>query len=220
MNKNLELKNLGLRIYKDQMIVKEVDGKKVNQDEQEIIDICNKTFGKGTPSPDNLHLFNELLVETATEIVKPKVTQILSLLADVDNVGAGVTKMYQVSKTQEVKYSYTAKGTGVELIRLDPQVTKKLAMPESLTFGTYYEATSFRGDPIKAFKEAVDGLAQAQINFYFEKINELVQAALLNSEIPENNKVTASNATIANFRKLEDTMIRLTGGRQGIATIS
>lgn len=214
MSKILDLKNLGLRVYNDKMIIEDVNGEKINKDEKDILDICNKTFGNGgTPSPDNLHLFNELLVQTATEIAKPKLTQILSLLADVDNAPAGATKIYKVSKTQEAKFAYSAKGTGVELVRLGAEETKKIAVPQALTFGTYYEASDFRGDPMKAFKDAVNSIAQAQINYYFEKIQELVVAAVTNGEIPENNRNTVSNAALSDFKKVEETMIRLTGGR-------
>ena len=53
------LKDLGLRIYNNKMIMeKNTEGVLVNKDEMEIKEIVNKTFGKGSPSPENLHLFN------------------------------------------------------------------------------------------------------------------------------------------------------------------
>ena len=41
-----DLKDLGLRVYKDEMkILTNKEGQKVNEDEKAILDIVNKTFG-------------------------------------------------------------------------------------------------------------------------------------------------------------------------------
>lgn len=213
MEKEKMLRDLGLRIYNDKMIIKEVNGETINQDEKEIIEICNRTFGHGTPSPENLHLFNQFLVETAETIAKPRVDAILGLLADVDTVPAGAVKIYKVPKTTESKFLFTAKGTGVDLVRLSPGETTKVATPQSMTYGGYYEITTFRADPIKAFRDAVDYLATAKVEYYFDKVYELVGLALSNGDIPVNNKKQGSNLTLADFQKVEQSMIRLTGGR-------
>ena len=213
MEKIKMLKDLGLRIYNNKMIVKEIDGEKVNQDEKEIMEICNRTFGMGTPSPENLHLFNQFLVETAEVIAKPRVDAILGLLADVESVPAGAVKVYKVPKTTESKFLFTAKGTGVDLVRLSPDETTKVATPQSMTYGGYYEISTFRADPIKAFRDAVDYLATAKVEYYFDKVFELVGLALSNGDIPENNKKQGSNLTLADFQKVEQSMIRLTQGR-------
>lgn len=213
MEKEKMLRDLGLRIYNDKMIIKEVNGETINQDEKEIIEICNRTFGHGTPSPENLHLFNQFLVETAEIIAKPRVDAILGLLADVDTVPAGAVKIYKVPKTTESKFLFTAKGTGVDLVRLSPGETTKVATPQSMTYGGYYEITTFRADPIKAFRDAVDYLATAKVEYYFDKVYELVGLALSNGDIPVNNKKQGSNLTLADFQKVEQSMIRLTGGR-------
>lgn len=214
MKQNNKLKDLGIRVYTDKMTIeKDKQGVEINKDEMEITDICNKTFGKGSPSPENLYLFNQLLVETATEISQPAVNQILGYLAEYDNVAPGTVKIYEMPKTVKPKFLYTAKGTGVDLIRIDGEVTRKLAQPESLTYGAYYEITSFMADPVKAFKNAVDKLAQARVDFFFEKIMEMTKTAVANSEIPANNVKPGSNLTIAEYKEVENTMIRLTGGR-------
>lgn len=213
MEKNKALRDLGLRVYSNKMVSKEENGVLVNQDEKEIREICNKTFGHGTPSPENLHLFNQFLVETAEIIAKPRVEAVLGLLADVETVPSGSVKMYKLPKTTEPKFMYTAKGTGVDLVRLSPEETSKIAVPKSMTYGGYYEITTFMADPIKAFKEAVDGLANAKVEYYFDKIFDMVQKALSNSDIPANNIANGSNLTLAQFQKVESTMVRLTGGR-------
>lgn len=213
MEKIKMLKDLGLRIYNNKMIIKEVNGEKINQDEKEIAEICNRTFGYGTPSPENLHLFNQFLVETAEIIAKPRVDAVLGLLADVDSVPAGAVKVYKVPKTTESKFLFTAKGTGVDLVRLSPDETNRVAVPQSMTYGGYYEISTFRADPIKAFREAVDYLATAKVEYYFDKVYELVTLALANGDVPVNNKKQGSNLTLADFQKVEQTMIRLTQGR-------
>lgn len=213
MEKNKALRDLGLRVYSNKMITKEENGVMVNQDEKEIIEICNKTFGHGTPSPENLHLFNQFLVETAEVIAKPRVDAVLGLLADVETVPAGAVKIYTLPKTTEPKFMYTAKGTGVDLVRLSGGETKKVAVPQSMTYGGYYEITTFRADPVKAFREAIDRLATAKVEYYFDKVYDIVQKALSNSDVPTNNKKSGSNLTLADFQKIEQTMIRLTNGR-------
>lgn len=213
MEKTKLLKDLGLRIYNNKMITREVDGEVVNQDEKEIREICNRTFGMGSPSPENLYLFNQFLVETAEVIAKPRVDAVLGLLADIETVPASAVKMYRVPKTTEPKFLFTAKGTGVDLVRLSPDETTIVATPKSMTYGGYYEITTFRADPVKAFRTAVDNLANAKVEYYFDKVFELVGLALSNGDIPENNKKTGSNLSLADFQKVEQTMIRLTGGR-------
>lgn len=208
------LKNLGVRVYTNKMIIeKNAEGVEVNKDLKDIADICNKTFGSGTPSPENLHLFNQLLIETSEEIAKPRVEAILGLLADYETVPAGTVKVYEMPKTVEPKFSYTAKGTGVDLERIGGDVTRKIATPQSLTYGAYYEITTFMADPVKAFNDAVDKLATAKVDFYFDKVMEILKVAVGNAEIPEKNVKSGSNLTLPDYRKVENTMIRLTNGR-------
>lgn len=212
-SQNPELRDLGLRVYNQTMKVEDINGEKVNKDEQEIIDICNKTFGHGTPSPENLHLFNQFLVETAEIIAEPKVDYILNLLADFETVPADAVKVYKIAKTVKPKWLYTAKGTGVDLVRLVGSETKKIATPQSLTFGAYYEITTFRADPVRAFREAVDNLVMAKLEYYFDKIFEIMKTAKANGEIPAKNILSGANHALGDYQKLENSMIRLTGGR-------
>lgn len=207
------LRDLGVRVYSNKMIVeKNAEGVEINKDEMEIKEIVNKTFGKGSPSPENLHLFNQFLVETAEEIAKPKVQEILGYIANFSTVPAGAVKVVEMPKTVEPKFSYTAKGTGVDLERIDGSVTRKILTPESITYGAYYEITTFMADPITAFNNAVNGLVQAKIDLYFEKVMTVLKEAVKNAEVPESNCVSGSNLTLIDYKKVENTMIRL-GGR-------
>ncbi len=205
------LKNLGLNIYNNKFTA--VEGQEMSKEEAELKEICNKTFGNGTPSPENLHLFNQFLVETVEEIAKPKVDYILGLLADFKSVPAGTVQVYKLPKTVQPKFLYTAKGTGVDLVRIDGEYTIKHAVPTSMTYGGYYEITTFMADPIEAFRNAVDSLVQAKLDFYFEKVFEVMAAAIASGEIPAANVQNGSNLGLAEFQKLENVMIRLSGGR-------
>lgn len=214
MDKMTNLKNLGLRVYNNKMVIeKNVEGVEVNKDLTDLQAICNKTFGYGTPSPENLHMFNQLLVQTADEIAEPRVEAILGLLAEYESVPAGTVKVLEMPKTVKPKFSFTAKGTGVDLERIDGSVTRKVATPQSLTYGATYELTTFMADPVKAFNDAVDKLADAKVEFYFEKVMEVLKTAVANAEIPANNVKSGSSLTLVDFKKLENNMIRLTNGR-------
>lgn len=214
LSTNKALKNLGLNIYNNKFTMEtKEDGSVVNKEEQELREICNRTFGHGTPSPENLHLFNQFLVDTVEEIARPKVDYILGLLADFKSVPAGTVQVYKMPKTVQPKFMYTAKGTGVDLVRIAGEETIKHAVPKSLTYGGYYEITTFMADPVAAFQEAVDNLVQAKLDFYFEKVFEVMAAAIASNDIPAANVHSGSNIAITDFQKVENTMIRLTGGR-------
>ena len=208
---NKDLKNLGLNIYNNKLTA--VEGQELSKEEKELREICNKTFGHGTPSPENLHLFNQFLITTVEEIAKPKVDYILGLMADFKSVPAGTVQVYKMPKTVEPKLLYTAKGTGVDLVRIAGHETVKPAVPQSLTYGGYYEITTFMADPVAAFKEAVDNLVQAKLDFYFERVFAVMNAAITSLDIPQANTVTGSNISMDQFQKIENIMIRLTGGR-------
>ena len=216
-NINKDLKNLGLNIYNNKLTV--VEGQELSKEEKELKEICNKTFGNGTPSPENLHLFNQFLITTVEEIAKPKVDYILGLMADFKSVPAGTVQVYKMPKTVEPKLLYTAKGTGVDLVRIAGHETVKPAVPQSLTYGGYYEITTFMANPVAAFKEAVDNLVQAKLDFYFERVFAVMNAAITSHDIPQANAVSGANISMEQFQKIENTMIRLTGGKVVCHTI-
>lgn len=211
LSKNEALKNLGLNIYRNELTI--VEGQELSKEEKELKEICNKTFGHGTPSPENLHLFNQFLIETVEEIAKPKVDYILGLMADFKSVPAGTVQVYKMPKTVQPKLLYTAKGTGVDLVRIAGEETIKHAVPKSLTYGGYYEITTFMADPVAAFKEAVDNLVQAKLDFYFDRMLAVMAEAIQNNDIPAKNRFQGANITMQQFQGVENTMIRLTGGR-------
>jgi hypothetical protein len=227
LSTNKALKNLGLNLYNNKLTYDSVEGAdiEVSKEERELKEICNRTFGHGTPSPENLHLFNQFLVETVEEIAKPKVQTILGLMADFKTVPAGTVQVYRMPKTVQPKLLYTAKGTGVDLVRISGEETIKHAVPQSLTYGAYYEITTFMADPVRAFREAVDALVQAKLDFYFDRLFKIMNEAIDNAladrqkEIPRTNILHGANVKVTDYQKVEETMIRLTGGKVVCHTI-
>ena len=213
-----DLVNLGKRIYFDKMIVNEnLEGDAKYQDEQLIKDICNKTFGTlenpKNPTTNNIELFNEFLAQTVEEITEPSVKEILNLLAEFRKVPAGTVYKINLPKTAKPKYLFTAKGTGVDLARIDGGVQSRIAEPESLTYGGYYEMNTFRADPVRAVREAVDKLGEAKLDLYFKLIFDAFKSAITSSKIPANNIASGTNLSLAEYQQVEQTMIRLGGGR-------
>ena len=191
-----DLRQLGNRIIENKMKFEEINGEMVNVDEKELTEICNRTFGKGTPTTENLELFNAFLVTTAEKIAEPSVKQILGLLADIKKVPQGTVRVLDLPKTVKPKFLFSAKGTGVDLVRISPETTKQIAMPKTMSYGAYYEITTFMADPKKAFQDAVANLANAKLEFYFEKVFEVMKKAIENSQIPANNVVSGADLKI------------------------
>lgn len=197
-----------------------VQGQEVelNVDEKMIKDMCELTFGttenpKNPKIGNNIELFNEFLASTVEEIVAPKVNSMLSLIADFHKCSAGTVYKVNFKKTTYPKWLYTAKGTSVDLTRLGGEVTSKIAEPESLTYGGYYECTTFRSNPIEAFNDAVSDLANRKLELYFDLILKAFEKAIASGNIPANNCAIGDNLELTDFQKAENTMIRLTGGR-------
>ena len=74
-----KLKNLGVRVFENKMLIQKIGEEEVNIDEKDFLDICEKTWGHGMPSTENLERFNKLIVETAETIAEPKITKILNV---------------------------------------------------------------------------------------------------------------------------------------------
>lgn len=208
-----KLKNLGVRVFENKMLIQKIDDEEVNVDEKDFLDICKKTWGQGTPSTENLERFNKLIVETAETIAEPKITKILNLLSQYKKADIDAVVMYDIPKTAKAKILYGANGSGVDLIRLGADDTKQMAIRRTFVYGTQYDITSFLSDPKKGFKEAVTLLANAKIEKFFELMFACMKESIKNAKIPTNNVKEGSNLTLADYQKVENVMIRLGGGR-------
>ncbi|QWU14431.1 hypothetical protein SAMN04487895_101743 [Paenibacillus sophorae] len=184
-----------------------------NDDAEDIKAYCSKVFGDGskTPDPSMLHQFNNLIVEEADKIVKPKATKVLDLLAAFVPRNRGDIYQYNISKEHKAKVVWAALGTGVDLIRVDGKKSK-VATPASFQTGFSYEPLDLVNDSIENFRKLVDDVGEAKIRLYMQQVSKLMQAAISAGDIPAANVKTGSNLGLADYNKVASTLQRY-GGR-------
>lgn len=210
-----KLIEMGKRIYNNKMIEqKNEKGEIIVSDVNDIKELCQRVFGDGssTPDPSLLHQFNNIIVKTADQVAEPKIDEIMTILAQYEKANPGDVKMYELPKENKVKVLWTALGSGVDLVRISPEITRKPAVPQAFTFGAYYEPIDFVKNSVAAFNDAVNKVAEAKIQKYYDIIREVASAAIAQGDIPKNNIKNGTNLTLNDFRKVESVMIRL-GGR-------
>lgn len=210
-----ELLALGNRVYTNKMEVKKDEkGEVIYNDTDDITALVNKTFNSGSPSLEKLHIFNEVAVKTAETIAEPKLQQILNLFANYETVADGTIKVLKLQKKGDKPHLiFTADGTGVDYVRLSAEVKETPAVPKKFSVGAYYELSDFSGNAVEAFRNVVDKIADALIEFYFEQVTKLINSAVTAGKIPAKNCHSGANVTLAEFKAVENTMIRLGGGR-------
>lgn len=154
-------------------------------DKADIQTYIKKVFGDGgtTPDPSMLHQFNNLVVEQADEIAKPKVTQLLSLLANVQQEKRGNIKEIKIPKKNKAKVIWSATGSGVDLVRVEGQETVP-AVPKTMSTGFYYEPLDLVTDSIVYFNKLVNDIADAKVRLYLDKIHQLTASAITAGKIP------------------------------------
>lgn len=205
-----KLKGLFSRVYKNEMIENEEKGL---FDEKDIKAYVKKVFGDGstTPDPSLLHQFNEVVVQTADEIAKPMVTEMLGYFANVQNRQRGQIVQINIPKKNKAKVVWSANGSGVDLVRVAGQ-DKKIAIPHTFSTGFYYEPLDLVADTVTAFQDLVNDVANAKVRLYLSEIYKLIDAAVANSDIPAANVEQGSGKTIADYNKIASVLQRY-GGR-------
>lgn len=205
-----KLKGLFSRVYKNEMIENEEKGL---FDEKDIKAYVKKVFGDGstTPDPSLLHQFNEVVVQTADEIAKPMVTEMLGYFANVQNRQRGQIVQINIPKKNKAKVVWSANGSGVDLLRVAGQ-DKKIAVPHTFSTGFYYEPLDLVADTVTAFQDLVNDVANAKVRLYLSEIYKLIDAAVANSDIPAANVEQGSGKTIADYNKIASVLQRY-GGR-------
>jgi hypothetical protein len=205
-----KIKGLFTRVYNDKMIADKTKG---ISDEKDIAAYCQKVFGQDgrTPDPSLLHQFNNVLVETADEIAKPRVTSMFNILANVQQRKPGDLVMYEVPTKAKARMKWAALGTGVDLVRVEGG-KKTLAVPQVLQTGFYYEPLDLVQDSVKNFRALVNQVADAKVKLYLNKIAELTSKAIESGGIPAKNIKTGSGLKIADYDKLASVLGRY-GGR-------
>ncbi|MFI2856803.1 hypothetical protein ACH6EH_06655 [Paenibacillus sp. JSM ZJ436] len=188
-----------------------VNNKVEEKDHEDIAAYCKKVFGSGySPDPSMLHQFNNLVVETADQIAKPVVTNLLSVLAEYDSVAPNTVKQYNIPQKNKAKVRWSANGSGVDMVRVEGK-RKEIAVPQQLSTGFYYEPFG-DGDYVEQFNKLVNDVADAKVRLYMDVIAKLVTAAVASGKIPNANVVAASNVTIQQYNKLASVLARY-GGR-------
>lgn len=189
------------------------NGKAENTDEQDIKDFIGKVFNGGqNPDPSLLWQFNNLVVQTANEIAKPMVTDVLSLFANTQNQTPGNIIELKIPQKNKAKVIWSASGSGVDLTRVAGRKTK-LAVPAHLSTGFYYEPLDLVRESIDYFNFLVNDVANAKVRLYLDKVYEMIAAAVSSGDIPAANVVAGDNLTIAQYNKLASTISRVAGGK-------
>lgn len=202
-----KLKALFERVYSDKMI----NDDHVN-DKADIKEYCKKVFGDGSfnPDPSLLHQFNNLVVQKADEIAKPKVTDMLGLLATYKTANRGDIVKYEIPTKNKVKVRWSAKGSGVDLVRVEGK-RSEVAVAERFSIGFYYEPMDFVTNAVGAFRDLIDKVADAKVKLYFEQFMKLITAAIASGKIPNSNVLQGDNLNIKQYNKLASVLARYGG---------
>lgn len=200
---NTKLKGLFSRIY---------DNKMEETDSSDIKAYITKVFGDGgvNPDPTMLHQFNQLVVETADQIAKPMITDLLSLFASTQNRQRGDLVELKIPQKNKAKVVWSATGSGVDLVRVEGRKSI-IAVPAHLSTGFYYEPLDLVRESEVYFRKLVDDVANAKAKLYLDKVNELTAKAITTGKIPASNVVTGSNLTIQQYDKASSVLQRFGG---------
>lgn len=205
-------KGLFKRVYNNEMIDAN-EKKDIMGDEAEIKAICQEVFGDGsvTPSPETLFNFNQLIVETANEVYKPKSTSLIDLLANKKTVAPTAQPMFELPRKIRSKVIWSATGSGVEMVRVEGK-SKIIPIRDNFSAGFSYSPLDLVEDSVNAFRDLVNDVVYAKERLYMEKITAIVDANIASGKIPAANILSGSNTAIADYNKLASKASRY-GGR-------
>jgi hypothetical protein len=174
---------------------------------------CEKVFGDGskTPDPSMLHQFNNLIVEEADKIAKPKATKVIELLAKMTPRNRGDIYQYNIPQDRKAKVVWSALGTGVDLTRVDGKKSK-VATPQVFQTGFSYDPLDLVTDSVENFRKLIEDISDAKIRLYMEQISKLFRAAITSGVVPAANVKTGNNVALADYNKVASTLQRY-GGR-------
>lgn len=181
-------------------------------DKEDLNTYIKKVFGEDgkTPNRDMLQQFNQLIIETADELAKPMVKDIVGLLADVDFTSRDNLIQYELPKNRKAKFVWSATGSEVDLLRVEND-EKVLAVPETFTTGFVYQPDELVKGGEAKFRELVDNVKTYKMDLYLEQITRIINRAVATQTIPEANKIEGAGTTIADFNKLVGTIARFGG---------
>ena len=209
---NESTKALFKRVYNNEMILSDTE-KNILGDEAEIKAICQEVFGDGSvePSPDALHSFNQLVTELGDEIAKPKVTNLLSLLANEKNAKRGTLVKIDLPKKIKTKVIWSANGSTVDFKRVEGR-DSIVAEWKTFTSGYQYDPLDLVTNTVETFNKLVNDVADAKVRLYMKELATMVDAGVSSADIPANNVISGSNTSISDYNKLASRAARY-GGR-------
>lgn len=190
-----------------------INNKMEEKDSTDIKAYITKVFGDGgvNPDPTMLHQFNQLVVETADQIAKPMVSDLLSLFANTQTRQRGDLVELRIPQKNKAKVVWSATGSGVDLVRVEGRKSI-IAVPAHLSTGFYYEPLDLVKESEEYFRKLVNEVANAKVKLFLDKINELTASAINSGKIPSANVVTGSGLTLAQYNKAASVLQRY-GGR-------
>ncbi len=209
-----EKKTMGLmtRVHNNKM---EFDVEKKIDDEGAIKALCNAVFNDGgvTPDPTTLHQFNNIVVKVADQIAQPDLKALLDYFANWTTVPAD-TQLLQYDKPQPVglKFKWTATGSNVALKRVEAGETGFVKI-ENVQAGISYNPLTKSETCVANFRALVNDIAAAKIRLVYDKIMELIAAAVTSGTIPATQIVDKSGSTVADFNKVANIIARRNGAR-------
>lgn len=206
-----ELVDMGKRIMNNSLKT-EVDknGKEKYSDETAITKLVNNAFTKecAIKSPEAVFKLNSLIVATVKEIDDPKYTDFIKALSDYKKVGYNDTVYYNVNGQNRTTARLTATGSSVDFTPI-PKGKKKIpATPFKFQFGVKYSIADMIENPVNGFRDAVNLVRKKKTEDTVMQIWKITRDAVSASKIPSRQIINTANITIADFRKVEASLIR------------
>lgn len=211
-----DTKILGLmrRVNNSALIKTEAkDGVEAQDDSLHIKEYCAKVFGDGgqNPDPTLLSQFNNLIVQLADEVAKPKVTNMMEIFATTKSAAKGDLVKIQIPQEFKATVQWSANGSGVDMARVEGR-KEMLAQPVTFSTGFQYEPLDLVKDSEVNFRALINKIADAKVDLYLEQITKLFDGAVTSGKIPANNVLSGSNLAIADYNKKASLLARY-GGR-------
>lgn len=188
-----------------------VNNKLQGKDEEVFKAYMKETFGNGTPSQHQLHQFNQIIIREAEVLAQQRSAEVLSILADSENLNARDNYVYEIPVDLEAKWLWSANGTSVEHVRVGGKRNRQIQR-EKFSTGMYYEVTSLADGDVEDFNKLVSKAADALVQLKLQQVSRLFQAAVASGQIPLKNQLSGSNLTLEQFVKFSSRFQRF-GGR-------
>jgi hypothetical protein len=202
---------LGKRIYNNKLIEKKDEsGNTILSDEEAIKTLCAKVFTKNGEinSIEELRAFNALIVEVANTEAKGNYEQVINLVSDYKTVGRYDVVSYKIPKNSKVTMALSASASGVDFQKIPSRATKILAKPDQMQFGVQYSIEEMINDPVNAFRNAVNLVMEFKTKYIFNKIMAVTKVAKDAAKIPIGQISEVANIGFADFRKIENKLLR------------